>query len=66
MEAIEPTVRAILDDVVLRDDGAQFIDNLADWIVVLRKRPRKENSRVFVSLPFWLNSFGMRGASPSP
>ena len=37
MEAIEPTVRAILDDVVLRNDGAQFIDNLADWIVVLEE-----------------------------
>ena len=57
MEAIEPTVRAILDDVVLRDDGAQFIDNLADWIVVLRKRPRKENSRVFVQLAVLAQQF---------
>jgi hypothetical protein len=57
MEAIEPTVRAILDDVVLGDDGAQFIDNFADWIVVLRKRPRKENSRVFVQLAVLARQF---------
>jgi|SRR5579871_6552170 len=57
MEAIEPTVRAILNDVVLRDDGAQFIDNLAEWIVALRKRPRRENSRVFVQLAILAQQF---------
>jgi hypothetical protein len=57
MEAIEPTVRAILDDVVLRDDGAQFIDNFADWIVVLRERPRKENARVFIQLAVLARQF---------
>jgi hypothetical protein len=57
MEAIEPTVRAILDDVILRDDGAQFIENFSDWVMYLRKRPHKENSRVFVQLAVLARQF---------
>ena len=57
MEAIEPTVRAILDDIVLQDDGAQFVDNYSKWVVHLRRRPRKENSRSFVQLAVLARQF---------
>jgi hypothetical protein len=57
MEAIEPTVRAIMDDIVIRDDGAQFIDNFASWVKSLRERPRKENSRIFVQLAVLAGQF---------
>src|SRR5258708_7466014 len=57
MEAIEPTVRAIMDDIVIQDDGAQFIDNFSNWVMYLRRRPRKENSRVFVQLAVLARQF---------
>jgi hypothetical protein len=57
METMEPTVRAILDDIVIQDDGAQFIDNFASWVKCLRERPRKENSRVFVQLAVLAGQF---------
>jgi hypothetical protein len=64
MEAVEPTVRAILDDVVLRDDGVQYIDNFASWIVRLRERPARQTSRIFVQLSFLAGQF-LDAGSPS-
>jgi hypothetical protein len=57
VEAIEPTVRAILDDVVIEDDGARFIRNYADWVMTLRQLPRDECSRVFVQLAVVADQF---------
>jgi len=57
MEAIEPTVRAILDDIVIRDDGVQFINNYASWVKSLRERRGKKNSRVFVQLAVLARQF---------
>ena len=56
-EAIEPRVRAILDDVVIQDDGLAFVDNYASWVMVLRKLPPKENSRIFVQLAVLAKQF---------
>ena len=49
MEAIEPIVRAILDDVVI-DGGVNFISNYASWVRVLRGLPAANSGRVFVQL----------------
>jgi hypothetical protein len=57
MEAVEPTVRAILDDIVIQDDGVKFIDNYARWVKTLTKLPPKENSRVFVQLAVLADQF---------
>jgi hypothetical protein len=57
VEAIEPTVRAILDDVVIEDDGVRFIRNYADWVVALRQLPRGGRSRVFVQLAVVADQF---------
>jgi hypothetical protein len=50
LEAIEPTVRGILDDLVIRNDGLAYVENYPSWVMALRKLPAKENSRVFVQL----------------
>ena len=57
VEAIEPAVRAILDDVVIEDDGVRFIRNYADWVMALRQLPRDECSRVFVQLAVVADQF---------
>ena len=57
MEAIEPIVRAILDDVVVHEDGTQYIDNYAGWVVQLREQPNIKTSRVFVQLSVLANQF---------
>ena len=57
MEAIVPTVRSILDDVVIQDDGLAFVDNYATWIMALRKLPPKENSQLFVQLAVLAKQF---------
>ena len=57
METIEPLVRAILDDVVVHEDGTQYIDNYADWVVQLRKQPNLRTSRVFVQLSVLADQF---------
>jgi hypothetical protein len=57
MEAIEPTVRAILDDIVIQHDGVKFIDNYASWVKALRKLPPTENTRVFVQLAVLAGQF---------
>jgi hypothetical protein len=57
MEAITPTVRAVLDDVVIRDDGVTYIDNFAKWAKTLRTLPREENPRVFVQLAVLADEF---------
>ena len=57
MEAIEPTVRAILDDVVIEDDGVRFIRNYADWVIALSHLPRDQYSRVFVQLAVVADQF---------
>lgn len=49
-KAIDPTVRAILDDVVIQGEGCSFVDNYVTWIMTLRKLPPQENSRVFLQL----------------
>ena len=56
-EAIEPTVRAILDDVVIQGDGPEYIENYAGWVKALRKIASKENSRVFVQLAILARQF---------
>src|SRR5438552_3971089 len=57
MEAIEPTVRAILDDIVIQGDDVKFIENYASWVMALREQPRKENGRVFVQLAVLAGQF---------
>ena len=63
-EPIEPQVRAILDDVVIQDDGLAFVDNFASWIMALRRLPAKENSRVFVQLAILAGEFAEAGCKP--
>jgi hypothetical protein len=53
---MEPTVRAILDDVVIRD-GLAFVDNYASWAMALRKLSPAENSRLFVQLAVLARQF---------
>lgn len=50
METVEPTVRAILDDIVIREDGLAYINNYASWVKTLRNLKAKENPRLFVQL----------------
>jgi hypothetical protein len=57
LEEIEPTVRAILDDVVIQEDGVAYVDNYPSWVMALRKLPPKENSRVFVQLAVLARQF---------
>jgi len=57
MEPIEPTVRAILDDIVIEDPDVAFIGNFARWVKTLRALPDKENSRVFVQLAVLADEF---------
>ena len=56
MEAIEPIVSAILDDVVVREDGTQYIENYAGWVIQLREQPAGKD-RVFVQLSVLANQF---------
>jgi len=56
-EAIDPTVRAILDDVVIEGEGITYIENYPSWVLELRKLPPKENSRVFVQLAVLARQF---------
>jgi hypothetical protein len=64
MEAIESMVRDIMDDIVIRDDGVAFIDNYADWIMGLRKQPRRKASRVFVQLSVLARQYLDAGCKP--
>ena len=57
MEAVDPTVRAILDDIVIEADGAAFIGNFARWVKTLRALPNKEDSRIFVQLAVFADEF---------
>src|SRR5690349_15686585 len=57
MEAVDPLVRSILDDVVIQDDGLAYVDNYASWIKKLRNLPPRENSRVFVQLAIVARQF---------
>jgi hypothetical protein len=56
-EEMEPTVRAILDDVVIQEDGVAYVDNYPSWVMVLRKLSPKENSRVFVQVAVLAREF---------
>jgi hypothetical protein len=56
-EAIDPTVRAILDDVIIQDDGLAFVDNYVSWIMALRKLSAKENPRIFLQLAVLARQF---------
>jgi len=64
VEAVESLVRAIMDDIVVRDDGAAFIDNYADWIMRLREQPRRAASRVFVQLSVLAGQYLEAGCKP--
>lgn len=64
LEAIEPTVRGILDDVVIRNDGLAYVENYPSWVMALRKLPAKENSRVFVQLAVVAREFFDAGCKP--
>ena len=61
LEAMEPTVRAILDDVVVEDDGLAYIDNYASWIVSLRGLRAKQPARVFVQIAVLATQFSEAG-----
>jgi hypothetical protein len=63
-EAIEPAVRAILDDVAIHDDGLAFVHNYANWVMALRKLPPKENSRVFIQLAVLAKQYFDAGCNP--
>ena len=63
-EAIHPTVRAILDDVIIKDDGLAFVDNYVNWVMALRKLPAKENTRVFIQLAVLARQFFDAGCKP--
>ncbi|MGA2987450.1 MAG: hypothetical protein ABSG32_26955 [Terriglobia bacterium] len=56
-EAIDPTVRAILDDVIIQDEGCSFVDHYVTWIMTLRKLPPPENSQVFLQLAALAHQF---------
>lgn len=56
-EPLDPQVRAILDDVVIPDNGPAFVDNYVSWIMALRKLPARENSRVFLQLAVLARQF---------
>jgi len=64
MEAIEPMVRAIMDDIVVRADDVAFIDNYADWIMRLRGQPRAAASRIFVQLSVLAGQYLEAGCKP--
>jgi len=64
LEAIEPTVRAILDDVVIQNDGLAYVENYPSWVMALRKLPAKESSRVFVQLAVLAREFFDAGCKP--
>lgn len=57
-------VRAIMDDIVIRDDGAAFIDNYADWVMRLRELKRQEASRIFVQLSVLARQYLDAGCKP--
>jgi len=63
-EALAPQVRAILDDVVIKEDGLAFVNNYVDWVMTLRKLPAKEHSRVFVQLAVLARQFSAAGCKP--
>lgn len=64
MEAVHPLVRAIMDDIAIREDGAAFIDNYAEWIMRLRQQPRRQASRVFVQLSVLAGQYLDAGCKP--
>ncbi|HMD87203.1 MAG TPA: hypothetical protein VKO18_21145 [Terriglobia bacterium] len=63
-EAIDPKVRAILDDVIIQDDGLAFVDNYVAWVMTLRKLPAKGNTRVFLQLAVLARQFFDAGCKP--
>jgi hypothetical protein len=63
-EAIERVVRAILDDVVIREDGLAFVNNYARWEVALSALSPKENSRVYLQLAALAKQFFDAGCKP--
>src|SRR5579872_3296712 len=64
METIDPNVRAILDDIVIEDDGVQFIRNYARWVKTLTNLPPKANSRIFVQLAVLAKQFSDANCKP--
>lgn len=63
-EPMETTVRAILDDVIIQDDGIAYVDNFPDWVMKLRKLPATEYTRVFVQLAVLAREFADAGCKP--
>jgi hypothetical protein len=63
-ETVHPTARAILNDVVIQDDGLSFVDNYVNWVMALRKLPARENSRLFVQLAVLSRQYFDAGCKP--
>jgi hypothetical protein len=63
-EALDATVRAILDDVKVQENGISFVDNYVEWIMALRKLPAQENTRVFLQLAVLARQFFDAGCKP--
>lgn len=61
---MHPTVRDILDSVVIEEDGFAYVDRYAMWVVTLRKLPHRENSRIFVQLAVISRQFFDAGCKP--
>ena len=63
-EPIDPLVRRILDDVVVREGGIAYVDRYVDWIIELRRIPVQENSRVFLQLAVLAKQYFNSGRRP--
>jgi hypothetical protein len=63
-EAIHPTVRSILDDVFVEQDGPCYVDRYVHWVMTLRGLPAKENARVFVQLAVLARQYSEAGCRP--